>query len=209
MVWLSLINQESGSRGVTDQLIKVKKKWSKSKKWSALEKEISTDIWTRHFHRLSNYGHTRLNPPHPVRSAQLNSRWQSQYYGGGPHGNTLCCNFFSFSDFLFFWRETTPTTQGREDVPARAGLFSLISLFLLFVFASATSANRCILTSQSMTVPSCVHKSFGRQCSRAQDLYSTESNQGHYNRTTSQWRAFIPLSTPVELEPHRRDALKI
>src|ERR1700733_10878395 len=47
-----------------------------------------------------SYGHTQLNPPHPVRSAKLNSRWQSQYYGGGPHGNTLCCSFFLC--FLFF-----------------------------------------------------------------------------------------------------------
>ena len=48
---------------------------------------------------LLSYGHTQLNPPHPVRSAQLNSWWQSQYYGGGPHGNTMCCNFY----FLFFY----------------------------------------------------------------------------------------------------------
>jgi hypothetical protein len=53
------------------------------------------------FIELLNYGHTQLNPPHPVRSAQLNSWWQSQYYGGGPHGNTLCCNFLFFL-FLFF-----------------------------------------------------------------------------------------------------------
>lgn len=46
-----------------------------------------------------SYGHTQLNPPHPVRSAQLNSWWHSQYYGGGPHGNTLCCSFL----FLLFY----------------------------------------------------------------------------------------------------------
>ena len=56
------------------------------------------------FLTLSNYGHTQLNPPHPVRSAKLNSWWQSQYYGGGPHGNTLCCNFcFYFFAFFFFF----------------------------------------------------------------------------------------------------------
>ena len=50
-----------------------------------------------------SYGHTQLNPPHPVRSAKLNSRWQSQYYGGGPHGNTLCCSFLFFfcQSFIF------------------------------------------------------------------------------------------------------------
>src|ERR1700729_1349856 len=50
-----------------------------------------------------SYGHTQLNPPHPVRSAKLNSRWQSQYYGGGPHGNTLCCSFLYFfcQSFIF------------------------------------------------------------------------------------------------------------
>ena len=60
---------------------------------------VVSGIWIRKFLILSNYGHTQLNPPHPVRSAQLNSWWQSQYYGGGTHGNTLCCNFFIF---IFF-----------------------------------------------------------------------------------------------------------
>src|ERR1700744_2757123 len=64
------------------------------KNMSVLEQEISEG--------LSNYGHTQLNPPHPVRSAKLNSRWQSQYYGGGPHGNTLCCNFFFWPFFALF-----------------------------------------------------------------------------------------------------------
>lgn len=47
-------------------------------------------------HSTLNYGHTRLKAPHPVRSAKSSSWWQSQYYGGGPHGNTLCCNFCIF-----------------------------------------------------------------------------------------------------------------
>ena len=78
---------------------------------------VVSGIWIRKFLVLSNYGHTQLNPPHPVRSAQLNSWWQSQYYGGGPHGNTLCCNFLvftpcepevSFSDWLMA-QGTTPS----------------------------------------------------------------------------------------------------
>jgi hypothetical protein len=55
-----------------------------------------------------SYGHTQLNPPHPVRSAKLNSRWQSQYYGGGPHGNTLCCSFFIFFCQSFIFCPHTP-----------------------------------------------------------------------------------------------------
>ena len=41
-----------------------------------------------------SYGHIILNTPDPVRSPQLKSIESSQYYGGGPHGNTTCCNFF-------------------------------------------------------------------------------------------------------------------
>lgn len=79
--------------------------WSRwSSRWSLkkLKKGIPVGTWTRNFCILSNYGHTQLNPPHPVRSAQLNSWWQSQYYGGGPHGNTLCCNFLFLFLFLLF-----------------------------------------------------------------------------------------------------------
>ena len=43
-----------------------------------------------------SYGHTILKTPDPVRSPQLSNIWTSQYYGGGPHGNTGCCNFFNF-----------------------------------------------------------------------------------------------------------------
>ena len=67
-----------------------------------------------------SYGHTQLNPPHPVRSAQLNSWWHSQYYGGGPHGNTMCCSFLFLFFFFFFllsfpplvieWGEQTTTS---------------------------------------------------------------------------------------------------
>ena len=34
-----------------------------------------------------------LKAPDPVRSPQLSNIWTSQYYGGGPHGNTGCCSF--------------------------------------------------------------------------------------------------------------------
>ena len=44
-----------------------------------------------------SYGHTTQKAPDPVRSPKLSCVWQSQYCGGGPHGNTLCCNFFYFS----------------------------------------------------------------------------------------------------------------
>ena len=54
-------------------------------------------------HLPLSYGHTQLNPPHPVRSAQLNSWWHSQYYGGGPHGNTMCCSFFLLFFYFYFY----------------------------------------------------------------------------------------------------------
>lgn len=47
-----------------------------------------------------SYGHTMLKAPDPVRSPQLSNIWTSQYYGGGPHGNTGCCSSFIF--FLVF-----------------------------------------------------------------------------------------------------------
>ena len=73
-----------------------------------------------------SYGHTQLNPPHPVRSAKLNSRWQSQYYGGGPHGNTLCCSFFLFFfefDFCFTLRTPLPPihVQGEKAISLSYG----------------------------------------------------------------------------------------
>ena len=37
-----------------------------------------------------------LKAPDPVRSPQLSNIWTSQYYGGGPHGNTGCCSFCNF-----------------------------------------------------------------------------------------------------------------
>lgn len=46
-----------------------------------------------------------LKAPDPVRSPQLSNIWTSQYYGGGPHGNTGCCSFcifFIFFIFLYF-----------------------------------------------------------------------------------------------------------
>lgn len=43
-----------------------------------------------------SYGHTMLKAPDPVRSPQLSNIWTSQYYGGGPHGNTGCCSSFIF-----------------------------------------------------------------------------------------------------------------
>ena len=44
-----------------------------------------------------------LKAPDPVRSPQLSNIWTSQYYGGGPHGNTGCCSFCNFfcSNFCF------------------------------------------------------------------------------------------------------------
>ena len=42
-----------------------------------------------------------LKAPDPVRSPQLSNIWTSQYYGGGPHGNTGCCSF-CFTLFLYF-----------------------------------------------------------------------------------------------------------
>jgi hypothetical protein len=47
-----------------------------------------------------SYGHTHQKAPDPVRSPKLSWCWRSQYYGGGPHGNTACC---SFCLFLFFF----------------------------------------------------------------------------------------------------------
>ena len=47
-----------------------------------------------------SYGHTMLKTPDPVRSPQLSNIWTSQYYGGGPHGNTGCCSF----TFLFYFK---------------------------------------------------------------------------------------------------------
>lgn len=49
-----------------------------------------------------SYGHTMLKAPDPVRSPQLSNIWTSQYYGGGPHGNTGCCSSFIFF-FFFSW----------------------------------------------------------------------------------------------------------
>ena len=49
-----------------------------------------------------SYGHTMLKAPDPVRSPQLSNIWTSQYYGGGPHGNTGCCSSFIFFYFLLF-----------------------------------------------------------------------------------------------------------
>ncbi len=40
-----------------------------------------------------SYGHTHQKTPDPVRSPKLSWWWLSQYCGGGPHGNTGCCNF--------------------------------------------------------------------------------------------------------------------
>ena len=40
-----------------------------------------------------SYGHTHQNTPDPVWSPKLSWWWLSQYCGGGPHGNTGCCNF--------------------------------------------------------------------------------------------------------------------
>lgn len=42
-----------------------------------------------------------LKAPDPVRSPQLSNIWTSQYYGGGPHGNTGCCSFFIFFNVIF------------------------------------------------------------------------------------------------------------
>jgi hypothetical protein len=47
----------------------------------------------------TSYGHTILKAPDPVRSPQLSNIWTSQYYGGGPHGNTGCCSFCYFCNF--------------------------------------------------------------------------------------------------------------
>lgn len=46
--------------------------------------------WSLYF----SYGHTHQKAPDPVWSPKLSWWWRSQYCGGGPHGNTTCCNFF-------------------------------------------------------------------------------------------------------------------
>ena len=50
------------------------------------------------------YGHTHVNTLRPVRFGKLSTCWRSQYYGGGPHGNTACCRF----SFFFFPAPTPP-----------------------------------------------------------------------------------------------------
>lgn len=55
---------------------------------------------TNSFQFSMSYGHTMLKTPDPVRSPQLSNIWTSQYYGGGPHGNTGCCSF----TFLFYFK---------------------------------------------------------------------------------------------------------
>ena len=42
----------------------------------------------------SSYGHTTVNPPHPIRTAKLSTVGPNQYYGGGPRGNLGCCMAF-------------------------------------------------------------------------------------------------------------------
>jgi hypothetical protein len=41
------------------------------------------------------YDHSRSDAPDLVRSRKLSERRLSQYCGGGPHGNTECCTFFT------------------------------------------------------------------------------------------------------------------
>ena len=50
--------------------------------------------------RSSIYGHTHVDALRPVRFGKLSTCWRSQYYGGGPHGNTACCRFSFFPSFL-------------------------------------------------------------------------------------------------------------
>ena len=106
--------------------------------------------------RLSNYGHTQVKPPHPVRSAQLNTWWQSQYYGGGPHGNTLCCNFFFlFSCLGFAARGIVQIVQVRvRSGPKKISEIALIITFdhCCFTFWSSlliTTVSLLIITSET------------------------------------------------------------
>ena len=41
--------------------------------------------------KLSSYGHTRVNAPHPIRTAKLSTLGPNQYYGRGLRGNLRCC----------------------------------------------------------------------------------------------------------------------
>jgi hypothetical protein len=41
----------------------------------------------------SSFGHIAMKAPDPVRSPKLSMAEPSQYYGGGPHGNTGCRSF--------------------------------------------------------------------------------------------------------------------
>ena len=50
-----------------------------------------------------SYGHIIPKAPDPVRSPQLNGIQISQYYGGGPHGNTGCCSFCIFYLQIYFF----------------------------------------------------------------------------------------------------------
>ena len=64
---------------------------SKEKAW--LTREIkkltfSAYIWSFQTQSLSCY-HTKMKALHPVRSAKLSILRPSQYYGGGPRGNTV------------------------------------------------------------------------------------------------------------------------
>ena len=40
---------------------------------------------------LLSYGHTRVNAPHPIRTAKLSTLGPNQYYGRGLRGNLRCC----------------------------------------------------------------------------------------------------------------------
>lgn len=68
----------------------------------------------------SIYGHTPVNSPDPVRSPKLSTGWRSQYYRGGPDGNTACCSF-PFVKFSWWLAISTPRIS-----------LNYISLFFFF-----------------------------------------------------------------------------
>ena len=55
---------------------------------------------------LLSYGHTRVNAPHPIRTAKLSTLGPNQYYGRGLRGNLRCCMahfWINKTFFIFCW----------------------------------------------------------------------------------------------------------
>ncbi len=52
---------------------------------------------------LLSYGHTRVNAPHPIRTAKLSTLGPNQYYGRGLRGNLRCCMAHFWINKIFFF----------------------------------------------------------------------------------------------------------